>query len=120
MASHTPPAGARPQPAPLQQRLRARLHNPLLRTLTIVAIELLPDGPAYWAPETERVAVLTLAPGLCGYDTACRLSRGARAELARALAELCAARVVLLRPASPRQARASSARAPRDNRQAVS
>lgn len=93
----------------LQRRLRERLPNPLLHTLAIVAVELRPHGDRYWAPGTERVAVVSLTPGVCGYESALRLGAGPRAEFERALADLCAVDRILLRPASPGRARLADA-----------
>ena len=78
--------------------LRARLVSPPLRTLAIVAIDLRPHGAAYWAPGTRRVAVVALAPGFGGYDTARRLNPVQRGELARALVALCGVDAIELRP----------------------
>jgi hypothetical protein len=84
--------------------LRERLASPLLRTLDIVDIDLQPHGEAYWAPATRRVAVVSLAPGLCGYATVSRLAPNQRRELERALAGVCAVDAVALRPALPGRA----------------
>ncbi len=82
----------------LQRRLRARFRNPILRQIAIVDVELLPRGNRFWAPGTRRVAIVSLAPGFCGYATATRLNRGARTEFERALADLCGVDAVRLRP----------------------
>ncbi len=81
----------------LQRRLRARCRNPILRQIAIADVELLPRGDRFWASGTERIAVVSLAPGLCGYATALRLNRRARAEFEGALADLCHVDTVRLR-----------------------
>jgi hypothetical protein len=50
------------------------------------------------------VAVATLAPGLCGYDTLTRLPGATRAEFAALLAELCGADRVVVRRQDGRRA----------------
>ena len=74
----------------VRRRFHQRVRNPALRTLAILDIELLPHTDAFWAPQTTRIAVVTLAPGLCGRATLARLPATARAEFTAALAELCA------------------------------
>ena len=76
--------------AEVRRRFHQRVRNPALRTLAILDIELLPHTDAFWVPHTTRIAVVTLAPGLCGLATLARLPVAARAEFATALAEICA------------------------------
>jgi hypothetical protein len=92
-----------------RQRIGERLHNPLLRTLAISDIALLPRGDAFWAPDARRVAVIALADGLCGYETVVRLSRAARGELVNAVAEICGVAVVRFVPCSVARRRAADA-----------
>ena len=73
----------------VRAHLRRRMRNPTLRTLTIVDFDLRPHGDRYWARDTERVAVVTLAPGLCGYGTIAHLTSAARAELVETIAAVC-------------------------------
>lgn len=85
--------------AEVRRRFHQRMRNPALRTLAILDIELLPHTDAFWAPHTTRVAVVTLAPGLCGRSTLARLPAAARAEFVATLAELCAVeRIELITP----------------------
>jgi hypothetical protein len=81
------------EPAPwldaVREHLRRRLRNPTLRTLTIVDLDLRPHGDSYWARDTERLAVVTFAPGLCGYGTVANLTSAAHAELVETIAAVC-------------------------------
>ena len=86
----------------VRRALRDRLVSPPLRTLAIVEIDLRPHGETYWAPATRRVAVVSLAPGFCGYDTAQRLNAVQRGELERALVALCGVDTVVLQPVGDR------------------
>jgi hypothetical protein len=76
--------------AEIRRRLYLRVCNPALRSLAILDIELRPHTDAFWAPHTTRIAVVTLASGLCGYATLARLPSAARVEFVTALAEICA------------------------------
>ena len=91
------PDGPSPWLEAMRQRLRRRLRNPTLRTLTIVDLDLLPHGDAFWAPATIRTAVVTLPPGLCGCDTVAHLTSSARAEFIAAIAATCQVDRVVLR-----------------------
>ena len=82
-----------------RRALAGRLRDPLLRTLEIVELDLWPRGDVYWAAATRRVAVVYLAPGLCGAATARRLNAHQRAELGQAVAGLCMVDEVVLRAA---------------------
>ena len=81
----------------VRERLRRRLRNPTLRTLTIVDLDLRPHGDAFWSPATERTAIVTLPPGLCGYGTVEHLTSSARAEFIEAIAAICQVDRVVLR-----------------------
>jgi hypothetical protein len=81
----------------VRAQLRRRLRNPTLRTLTIVDLDLRPHGDRYWARDTERIAVVTLAPGLCGYGTVAHLTSAARDELVETIAAICHVDRVVLR-----------------------
>jgi hypothetical protein len=108
-----PPRTTPPAPAPwfpsARRRIGARLRNPLLHTLAIRDIALLPRGEAFWAPGAERVAVVALADGLCGYATVGRLPRTAREELIRAVADECGVATVRFVRCSVARQRAADA-----------
>jgi hypothetical protein len=104
-----PPAGPSPWLLAARRRLRERLCNPTLRTLAIADIALLPRGDAFWSPGAERVAIVSLADGLCGYATVGHLPRAARDELVRAVAEVCGVARVRFVPHSVARRRAADA-----------